>query len=95
VAGQPARLAASGKASLGNPAEGLDLDLAVGRLDAAGRFTARLLFVPKGERLEVKLALTEPAAGLPSKGLNLPGGPPINLDLDGRGTLDAWDARLD
>jgi translocation and assembly module TamB len=95
IAGQPARLEAQGKVKLGAPAEGLDLDLGVRRLDAAGQFVARLLFVPKGERLEVKATLTEPAGGLLSKGLNVPGTPPINLDLDGRGTLDAWNARLD
>lgn len=94
VAGQTARLAASGKVRLGNPAEGLDLDLSVNRLDAGGTFAARLLFVPQGERLEVKTVLSEPAGGLLSKGLNVPGEPPIALDLDGRGTLDAWNARL-
>lgn len=95
IAGQAARLTASGKVKLGNPAEGLDLDLGVRRVDAGGQFAARLLFVPKGERLEVKTTLTEPAGGLLSKGLNVPGEPPIALDLDGRGTLDAWNARLD
>ncbi|MFD0935786.1 hypothetical protein ACFQ12_11420, partial [Methylobacterium trifolii] len=95
IAGQPARLSAQGRAKLGAPAEGLDLDVSVRRLDAGGLFTARLLFVPNGERLEVKTTLAEPAGGLLSKGLNLPGTPPIDLDLDGRGTLDAWNARLD
>ncbi|WP_082483507.1 translocation/assembly module TamB domain-containing protein [Methylobacterium sp. Leaf87] len=95
LAGQPARLAADGRAKLGAPSEGLDLDLKVRRLDAAGDFTARLLFVPKGETLELKTTLIEPAGGLLSKGANLPGHPAINLDLDGRGTLDSWNARLD
>ena len=95
LAGQPARLSASGRAKLGAPSEGLDLDLSVRRLDAEGRFGARLLFVPKGETLELKTTLVEPAGGLLSKAANLPGTPPINLDLDGRGTLDAWNARLD
>ncbi|WP_431311021.1 translocation/assembly module TamB domain-containing protein [Methylobacterium nigriterrae] len=95
IAGQSARLDAQGKVKLGAPSEGLDLDLGVRRLDAAGQFAARLLFVSKGERLELKATLTEPAGGLLSKGLNVPGTPPINLDLDGRGTLDAWHARLD
>ncbi|GBU17747.1 MULTISPECIES: translocation/assembly module TamB domain-containing protein [Methylobacterium] len=94
VAGQTARLSARGKVRLGAPAEGLDLDLSVDRLDAAGAFAARLLFVPKGERLELKASLKEPAGGLLSKGLDVPGTPPIDLDLDGRGTLDAWTAKL-
>ncbi|WP_445928933.1 translocation/assembly module TamB domain-containing protein [Methylorubrum thiocyanatum] len=95
VAGQPARLAGEGKAKLGNPSEGLDVDADFRRLDAAGRFVARLLFVPKGERLEVKANLIEPQGGLLSKAANLPGTPPINFDLDGSGTLDAFNARLD
>nr|WP_204262907.1 translocation/assembly module TamB domain-containing protein [Methylobacterium sp. BTF04] len=95
LAGQTARLAADGRAKLGAPSEGLDLDLKVRRLDAAGDFSARLLFVPKGETLELKTTLVEPVGGLLSKAANLPGTPAINLDLDGRGTLDAWNARLD
>ena len=95
VAGQPARLAGSGEAKLGNPSEGLDASAEFRRLDAAGRFLARLLFVPKGERLEVKASLVEPEGGLLSKAANLPGTPPINFDLDGSGTLDAFNARLD
>ncbi len=95
IAGQSARLSAAGKAKLGAPAEGLDLDLAIRRLDAPGAFAARLLFVPKGERLDVTASLTEAAGGLLSKGLGVPGEAPIRLDLDGRGSLDAWNARLD
>ena len=95
IAGQPARLSADGKAKLGNPSEGLDLAVTARRLDAAGLFDARLLFVPKGERLELKAALTEPEGGLLSKAANLPGTPPIQFDLEGRGTLDAFNARLD
>src|SRR5215813_2233714 len=94
-AGQPARLTADGKAKLGAPVEGLDLDVSVRRLDAAGLFAAHLRFVPKGEQLEMKASLVEPAGGLLSKGANLPGTPPINLNLDGRGTLDDWNAGLD
>ncbi|TXN64547.1 hypothetical protein FV230_18325, partial [Methylobacterium sp. WL6] len=95
LAGQPARLSAKGRAKLGAPSEGLDLDAAVQRQDAGGRFGLKLLFVPQGERLELKATLNEPAGGLLSRGLNMPGAPPVDLDLDGRGTLDAWNARLD
>lgn len=95
LTGQAARLTADGKLKLGAPSEGLDLDVTVNRLDAAGRFAARLLFVPQGERLDLKATLVEPAGGLLSKAANLPGTPPIDLDLDGRGSLDAWSARLD
>ncbi|MDV6321342.1 hypothetical protein, partial [Chromohalobacter sp. HP20-39] len=48
-----------------------------------------------GERLELKANLVEPAGGLLSKAANLPGTPPIDFELDGTGTLDAWGAKLD
>ncbi|WP_409566644.1 translocation/assembly module TamB domain-containing protein [Methylobacterium sp. E-005] len=95
VAGQPARLSAEGRARLGAASEGLELKARAQRLDAAGRFLLSLLYVPTGDKLEVKANLVEPAGGLLSKAANLPGSPPINFDLDGTGTLDAWSAKLD
>ncbi|SDO00604.1 autotransporter secretion inner membrane protein TamB [Methylobacterium phyllostachyos] len=95
VAGQPARLSAEGRAKLGAASEGLELKARAQRLDAAGRFLLSLLYVPTGDRLELKANLVEPAGGLLSKAANIPGTPPINFDLDGTGTLDAWSAKLD
>ncbi|WP_298960252.1 translocation/assembly module TamB domain-containing protein [uncultured Methylobacterium sp.] len=94
VVGQSARLAGAGQATLGNPSEGLDLSLGIRRLDQPGHATLRLAFVPQGERLELKLAHDEPAGGLLARAVNLPGLPPVTLDLDGRGPLDAWAATL-
>ena len=85
IAGQPARLSAKGRAKLGAPSEGLDLRRRAQRLDAGRPVLPQLLFVPQGERLELKANLIEPAGGLLSKGPNMPGTPPIDLDLDGRG----------
>lgn len=93
--GQAARLAASGSAKLGPPAEGLDLAFEARRLDAVGRFSARLAFVPQGERLQIALAHDEPAGGLVARVANLPGLPPVRLDLSGRGTLDDFAAALE
>ena len=95
VAGQPARLSAEGRARLGAASEGLDLQARAQRLDAAGRFLLSLVYVPTGDRLELKANLIEPAGGLLSKAVNIPGTPPIDFDLDGTGTLDAWNAKLD
>jgi translocation and assembly module TamB len=95
VAGQPARLSAEGRAKLGAASEGLDLQARAQRIDAAGRFLLALLFVPNGERLELKANLVEPAGGLLSKAANIPGTPPIDFELEGTGTLDAWAAKLD
>ncbi|GJD48520.1 hypothetical protein OPKNFCMD_1242 [Methylobacterium crusticola] len=94
VLGEAARIAGAGQATLGDPREGLDLALGARRLDRPGTLTVRLAFVPEGARLELKLAHDEPAGGLAARLMGLPGLPPVSLDLDGRGPLDAWSATL-
>ena len=95
IAGQPARLSAQGSAKLGAASEGLDLRAEAKRLDAAGFFRLTLAYVPNGDKLELKANLLEEAGGLLSKAASIPGAPPIAFDLDGKGTLDAWNATLD
>ena len=73
----------------------VDLGVGLHRLDKPGTVTIKLAYVPESGRLEVKLAHDEPAGGLAARLMNLPGLPPVSLDLDGRGTLDAWNATLD
>ncbi len=90
--GVEARLAASGAASLGNPAEGLDLRLDARRLDAPGTFAARLAYA--SERLDLNFALDEPEGGILARTANIPGLPPVKLDLKGSGPLDAFAAQL-
>ena len=94
VIGTPARLSATGNATLGNPAEGLNLRFDARRLDAAGSLMARLDLVPQTQRLDLQLGVDEPANGVAAHALNIPGLPPVKLDLNGTGTLDAFDARL-
>ncbi|ACL61536.1 translocation/assembly module TamB domain-containing protein [Methylobacterium nodulans] len=94
VLGQAARLAGAGQAKLGDPSEGLDLSLGIRRLDRPGNATLKLAYVPEGQRLELKLAHDEPEGGLVARAANLPGLPPVTLDLDGRGPLDAFAASL-
>ncbi|ACA20649.1 protein of unknown function DUF490 [Methylobacterium sp. 4-46] len=94
VLGEAARLAGAGQARLGDPGEGLDLALGIRRLDRPGTATLRLAYVPEGQRLDVKLAHDEPQGGLVARALALPGLPPVTLDLDGRGPLDAFGASL-
>ena len=94
VIGTAARLSATGNATLGNPAEGLNLRFEARRLDAQGSLTARLDLVPQTQRLDVQLGVDEPARGVVAHALNIPGLPPVKLDLNGTGTLDAFDARL-
>lgn len=92
ILGVAARLAASGAATLGNPAEGLNLRLDARRLDAPGTFVARLTYAT--ERLDLTFALDEPEGGILARAANIPGLPPVKLDLAGRGTLDAFGAQL-
>ncbi|MCF8477400.1 MAG: hypothetical protein K9G60_10240, partial [Pseudolabrys sp.] len=94
VIGTAARVSATGAASLGNPSEGLNLKFDAKRLDAAGTLTARLELVPQTQKLSLKLNVDEPAGGIAAHALNIPNRPPVKLDLDGAGTLDAFDAQL-
>ncbi|TGD95789.1 hypothetical protein EU555_26525 [Methylobacterium nonmethylotrophicum] len=94
VIGEAARIAGAGQATLGDPREGLDLGIGLRRLDKPGTVTVTLAYAPESARLDLKLAHDEPAGGLAARLMNLPGLPPVTLDLDGRGTLDAWNAAL-
>ncbi len=92
ILGVAAQLSATGAASLGNPAEGLDLRFAAHRLDAPGNLTARLNYA--SERLDLTLALDEPEGGILARAASIPGLPPVRLDLTGSGSLDAFGAQL-
>jgi len=92
ILGVAARLSASGAATLGNPAEGLNLRFDARRLDAPGLFTARLNYA--SERLELTFNLDEPAGGILARAASIPGLPPVKLDLNGSGVLDAFTAQL-
>ncbi|MFN3671321.1 MAG: hypothetical protein ACK4VM_05365, partial [Bosea sp. (in: a-proteobacteria)] len=95
VLGDAARLTANGAATLGPPAEGLDLRLEARRLDRAGQATVRLVFVPQTTDLQLAAKIDEPAGGLIAKLASLPGEPPVKLDLNGSGPLDSFRSRLD
>jgi translocation and assembly module TamB len=92
--GVPARLGATGSATLGAPSEGLDLRLEARRLDAPGEFSVRLGFVPQTTRLQVAVKVDEPQGGLIARLANLPDQPPVKLDLNGDGLLDAFRSNL-
>lgn len=94
IVGVPARLGATGSATLGPPNEGLDLKLDARRLDAPGTFNVSLAFVPQSTRLQLAVKLDEPAGGLISKVAGLPGEPPVQLDLNGDGPLDSFRSTL-
>jgi translocation and assembly module TamB len=95
VVGVAARLAIAGRATLGPPAEGLDLALASRRLDAPGEFKALMTYVPATDKLTVSVDSSEPAGGLFVHLANIPGLPPATFNLKGAGPLDNFDAKLD
>lgn len=92
--GEAARISAKGKAKLGPPAEGLDATLQTQRTDRPGAIDLRLLFVPTGEKLTIKLTAKEPAGGVIARLANIPGLPPVDLDVDGDGSLDNFASRI-
>ncbi|MCG7394894.1 translocation/assembly module TamB domain-containing protein [Microvirga sp. ACRRW] len=95
ILGTAARLSAQGSANLGDPSEGLKLDFSAQRLDAPGRLSINLDYVPQTNRLALDLTHQEPAGGIAAHLLNLPGLPPVDLKLAGQGPLNSFTARLD
>ncbi|UVF21044.1 translocation/assembly module TamB domain-containing protein [Microvirga terrae] len=95
VLGTQARLSAAGSAQLGNPSEGLDLTFEAQRLDAPGRLSIDLTYVPQTNRLALNLTHQEPAGGIAARLMDLPGLPPVDLKLAGQGPLSDFAARLD
>jgi translocation and assembly module TamB len=95
VLGTAARLSAQGSANLGDPNEGLQLDFAAQRLDAPGRLSIKLDYVPQTNRLALDLTHQEPAGGIAARLLDLPGLPPVDLKVAGEGPLSSFAARLD
>jgi len=94
VLGQEARLSVNGSAELGDPSEGLQLYLALKRLDAAGHVGINLSFVPDTQALALDLEHDEPAGGLAARLLRLPNLPPIHFEVKGRGVLDDFKATM-
>jgi translocation and assembly module TamB len=94
ILGTSASLSMAGAATLGNPAEGLDLHLDAKRLDAAGAVSIKLLLVPQTKALTLAAQLDEPEGGIVARAASIPGLPAVKLDLDGKGTLDAFKANL-
>ena len=94
VLGIASSFSTGGNAKLGPPSEGLQLFLDVQRLDQPATLNVRLNLVPETQRLDLKVKLDEPAGGILSELANLPGRPPVKLNIDGSGVLDAFNAKL-
>ncbi len=92
--GVAARFTASGTASLGRAAEGLNADVQIRRTDAPGLSAIKLGYTPATQQLDLSVQHDEPAGGIVARLANLPGLPPVKLDVTGAGPLDAWRARI-
>src|SRR5262249_58349501 len=92
--GTSERFAATGAARLGPPKEGLELSLDARRIDAPGRASLRLTFVPDGERFDLRVEHDQPNGGLAARLASLPGMPALRLGLTGHGVLDDWAVTL-
>ena len=95
LAGLAMKLTASGNLKLGAPSEGLDVRLAVNRLDGDGATKVNLQFVPKGEQLSLNIEHKEASGGIVSTLASIPGQPAVSLTLKGSGPLDRFAADLD
>lgn len=95
ILGTAARLSAEGSASLGDPSDGLDLTFSAQRLDEPGSLGISLNYVPETNQLAVELTHDEPAGGIAARLLDLPGLPPVQLQLAGEGPLTDFAATLD
>ncbi|GLK55384.1 translocation and assembly module TamB [Methylopila capsulata] len=88
--GVPARLAAEMSASLRDPREGVDARFDVRRIDGvAGRINGSASFAPQTERFQISIRGGEPAGGLIARLADMPGQPPMDIGIEGGGTLDA------
>jgi translocation and assembly module TamB len=94
VIGVASRFSAAGNASLGPPAEGLNAVFEIKRLDSPGLSALKLTFVPASQQLDLSLQHDEPAGGIVATLADIPGRPPVKLDLAGTGRLDDWRGRI-
>ncbi|WP_271169770.1 translocation/assembly module TamB domain-containing protein [Hansschlegelia plantiphila] len=95
VMGVPAKLAATAAATLRRPAEGVSAEFDLRRIDdTPGQIAGHGRFVPATNGIELSLRGSEPAGGLVARMAQIPGLPPINIGMDGAGTLDALRTQL-
>ncbi len=94
ILGVAARLGASGTLTLGAPSEGLNVKIAINRLDAPGQIAIDGSYVPETTAIKTSIKADEPAGGLIARLGKIPGLPPVRLEAGGTGTLDKFDATL-
>jgi translocation and assembly module TamB len=92
--GEPAVFTLAAKAHLGDPAQGLQADLDLHRIDQdRDRVTLALDYRPAADTLAVQAEANEPQGGLLTRGMGLSGAHALKLALNGTGPLRAWTAK--
>lgn len=92
--GTPVTLAATGALSAGGSPVRIRGQAHIRRADGkAGDFDTNLSFVPQQDRIEVKLTASEPGDGIIANLLQLPGRPPVDLQVSGSGPLSDWSGK--
>jgi translocation and assembly module TamB len=94
VLGTAAELSATGSAQLVSPEEGLQLAFAGRRLDAEGSLDIEVSYLPQTNFLTLNLVHDEPEGGIVARLLDLPGLPPVQLQLSGDAPLENFVADL-
>lgn len=94
IAGEAVKLHVSGSAKIEDIDEAM-VRFHVARLDGVGAtLDAKIAAVRASHSLTLAVNGTEPEGGFLSVLLGLPSRPPVSLKIDGRGTLDAFNAEL-
>ena len=94
VMGQAADLAVLGSASLQDG--GLDLDVAVSRLDVPeAKISVKIAYAPGGDAVAVDVSASEPENGLIANMLSIPKRPALDLSLEGDGRCRRIDANCE
>ncbi len=93
VLGAPAVLRVHGSAEAGASSDGAKASVAIVREDAPGAIDMKAE-IAADHRLLIAFAAKEPAGGLIARAAKLPGTPPLDIELNGQGPLDAFHATL-
>jgi translocation and assembly module TamB len=95
ILGEPAALSVNASAKLGEVGDGLSASLSVQQLSGrTGTATIDLAYRPDQDFLSLTGKVEEPQGGVLGRLLGLPQGSDLRVVLDGRGSLDAWQGRL-
>ena len=93
--GEQAVLRIAGALLLEHSGGALDTTLSVARIDdKPGKADIAAAYKPDENTLTLSVNASEPAGGVMARALSIPGLPPVEVALNGNGTLDDWTGKL-